>query len=82
VLVDGTRYVLQEEYLDENSCTYGATAVQDGHSYVIPEGQYLVLGDNREHSIDSRYLGFVDRKAVLGRVAFLLWPIAKLGFVN
>jgi len=34
---------------------------------VIPEGKYLVLGDNRDESKDSRYFGFVDRSSIVGR---------------
>ncbi|MBI2785519.1 MAG: signal peptidase I [Legionella longbeachae] len=33
----------------------------------VPKGQFLMLGDNRDNSADSRYFGFVPRKQIVGR---------------
>lgn len=40
-------------------------------SIVIPEGQYFMMGDNRDNSADSRYFGFVDRSLILGRATMV-----------
>ena len=39
----------------------------------VPEGKVFVLGDNRDHSYDSRHFGPVDLKAIRGKVFYIYW---------
>lgn len=49
---------------------------------VIPEGKYLVLGDNRPISKDSRIIGLVDEKDIKGYTSIVLFPFNKIGKVK
>ena len=75
VYVDGE--LLEEDYINE------PTYVEEGTEFplTVPEGSIFVMGDNRNHSSDSRSsdLGTVDTRYVIGRAVFLLFPGADEG---
>lgn len=48
--------------------------VHDGE-LVVPPGKYFAMGDNRDDSSDSRYWGFVDREAIMGRPVIIYWSV-------
>ena len=49
-----------------------ASHVENG-DLVVPPGKVFAMGDNREHSLDGRFWGFVPRENILGRPMFNYW---------
>ena len=69
--------VYEEDYLDEE-LNYDDFSLQDLGYATIPEDYYLVLGDNREDSIDSREIGLISKDEINGKIVLRIWPINKI----
>ena len=53
-----------------NSSHYYSQPSTQQDEWIVPEGHYFVLGDNRDNSEDSRYWGFVPSENVIGRIIY------------
>ena len=80
-IVDNVLYingeVYEEDYLDEG-LNYPDFHLSDLGYDTIPEDMYLVLGDNREDSLDSRDIGLISKDNVNGKIVLRIWPINKI----
>ncbi len=77
--VDGTK--VSEEFLKADIITTDFSLARLGYEK-IPDDMYLVLGDNRENSLDSREIGLIKKKDILGKVNLRIWPINRFGYIK
>ncbi len=78
IFVDGVK--LEESYINEITQETGDVSFPQ----IVPKGCLFVMGDNRNHSMDSRFekVGMVDNRYIVGRCLLRISPIEHFGFVG
>jgi signal peptidase I len=71
--IDGNRSRLEEPYLATSYAGASGT-------WVVPEGEYFVMGDNRSVSQDSREIGPILRNKIVGKAWLIVWPLKEWGW--
>lgn len=78
VMVDGK--VLNENYIWEPMYVQGDNDINGK----VPKGCCVVMGDNRNHSTDSRFkeVGFIPNENITGKAQLILYPFNRFGVIN
>jgi signal peptidase I len=80
VFINGQK--LNEAYLPSNLVTESGDFFKVGLEIEVPKDHYIVLGDNRKYSSDSRSWGFITRDEITGKAWVVYWPPSEAGLIK
>lgn len=75
----GTVYVNDEALSEEYVVNHDASSMAE---VTVAEDSYMVFGDNRVDSMDSRSIGAIGRDAIVGRAVAVTWPLNKISTIS
>ena len=71
---------LNEPYTTEE--TYGGESIHTDVNIIIPNGEYVLLGDNRSNSSDSRKWGTIKHENILANAFLVYYPIDNVRLID
>lgn len=74
--------LFKEEYLDKNITTTIQGNKKATLEVTLSENEYFVLGDNRDHSSDSRVWGPLPKENIIGKAWFVVYPLDYFGSIR
>ncbi|MBN1396583.1 MAG: signal peptidase I [Bacteroidetes bacterium] len=65
--------ILSRDYKDNNMYPKNSGNIDQYGPIIIPYGMFFLLGDRRDNSMDSRYIGFIPKELILGKALYVYW---------
>ncbi len=85
-IMDGQVYIngtlLEEPYLKNGIITKPAEHMSEGVEYKIPGNSYILMGDNRGKSSDSRHLGAIREELIVGKALLVYYPLNNFRLIE
>lgn len=75
VFYDGAKVYINDKLPEDNLCFATSSFGNLEYSFIVPDGKYLLLGDNRDNSTDSREYGLVSQEDIKGTVVTKVFPL-------
>jgi len=74
--------ILSKELYRDSFAVKPGEKIQEGTEYTVPEEHYAVMGDNKDHSYDSRDWGFLPAENIKSRAILVYYPIKNARLIK